>query len=84
MSLCMFFVEVPYKSTSICTENHDSKTQTAFIGDNGQAMTCTYTEAKDPSPFMNWIINANITIGIIFILLSVYAYIRNRKIVKSP
>jgi tellurite resistance protein TehA-like permease len=86
ISLCMFFVEVPYKSTSVCTENHNINTNTSdnsIINTNDQAMTCKYTNAKDPSPIMNGIINANIVIGVIFISLSAYAYIKNRKNIHS-
>jgi hypothetical protein len=89
-SLLMFFVEVPYKSTIKCNVTHnslvdpDAHALNGEIALNGKIQSCTWTIPKEPSAFFDAIVNANIVTGIIFLLLSAYAFYRKHKNAHQP
>ncbi len=87
-SLLMFFVEVPYKSTLKCVDNTTVSGENT-LGNNmimkdGKMQDCVWTDSKQPSVIFDALVNLNIASGIIFVILSAYAYYNKRKYVNRP
>lgn len=83
--LLMFFVEVPYKSTVICKDNLTAgidATNIMKVNNHGIVQDCYRTVSKEPSELFNGMINASIASGILFLLVSAYAYYKKRKTVQ--
>jgi hypothetical protein len=82
ISLGLFFVDVPYKSTEKCVDNLTATNDfdlngPRFVG--SQMKDCTWTTSKDISPAHDAIINASAVCGGVFVLLSAYAYFNRKK-----
>ena len=71
-SLGMFFIEKPYLGVSNCT--NPIAAHMAAFDKNSNPGGCTHTDPKDPSDFMNNLINLTLVIGAIFIVLSIIAF----------
>jgi hypothetical protein len=83
-SLVMFYIEVPYKSTVKCTPIDTINTSEEFpfnagMMHDGKLQDCTMTQSKEPSDIFNILINANIVSGVIFLILSGYAFATRKR-----
>ena len=82
ISLGMFFIDVPYKSTEKCTENKTATNDFSITGHfsaNGIVKDCVLTSPKEISPVHDAIINMSGICGGIFVILSAYAYYERKK-----
>jgi len=82
ISLGMFFIDVPYKSTEKCVDNKTAQNDFELGHrpmNKGILQDCTWTSPKEISPVHDAIINLSAVIGGTFVILSAYAYITRKK-----